>query len=243
MPAWVWALALAPIVGSFLTAAADRLPDYPRELLLGRSRCPACGALLGIRDLVPLVSYALAGGRCRRCGAPIPRDHLLLEVGAVAVALGAALVDRSGGVLATCLLGWALLLLAVIDWRTGLLPDMLTLPLLAAGLLEAALREEPLGPRLAGAAAGYGALVALAYAYRRWRQRDGLGRGDAKLLAAGGAWAGIAALPTIVLVAALAGLAAAVLAARGRPSATTSIAFGPWLALAIWLIYLSQRTT
>lgn len=144
---------------------------------------------------------------------------------------------------ATALLGAALAALAVIDARTFRLPDPLTLPLIAAGLGWSAWRGELLLSAL-GAAMGYLAFVGLEIAYRRLRGRDGLGRGDAKLLAAGGAWCGAAMLPVIVLFASLAGLIfvlALRLIARREMNAETALPFGPFLAAGVafsWLLRL-----
>jgi leader peptidase (prepilin peptidase)/N-methyltransferase len=139
------------------------------------------------------------------------------------------------------LLGWTLLGLAWIDWQHMRLPDVLTLPLLLAGLFATALIEPgELTSHALGAALGWAGLRALAATYRGLRGFSGIGAGDAKLLAAGGAWLGWEALPTVLLLAALSGLSfAIVLRLRGRTIGWTSrIAFGPWLALAIWLTRL-----
>lgn len=148
---------------------------------------------------------------------------------------------------ATGLLTAALLALAWIDARTGRLPDALSLPLLAAGLALAALRIEPLPtpPLFAaatGAALGYGFLVLLEKAYEQLRGRPGLGRGDAKLLAAGGAWCGIGALPAVLLIASLAALAwTGILYLRGQTfRLTTKLPFGPFLALGILAAWLGR---
>lgn len=141
--------------------------------------------------------------------------------------------------LATLVLLAALIALAIIDWRSYRLPDALTLPLIAAGLAFAWALDRPVYLHLGGAVFGYLAFVAIELAYLRLRGRAGLGRGDAKLLAAGGAWCGLAALPLIVLFASLSALVAVfVLQLAGRAvTATTVLAFGPFLAVAIALAW------
>jgi len=140
-----------------------------------------------------------------------------------------------------CALGWTLLTLGWIDAACFLLPDMLTLPLLLAGLgvAIASVPEDAFWHAL-GAACGYLGLRGIAAAYRALRGRDGLGAGDAKLLAAAGAWLGIGALPSLVLVAAVAGLVWAGLAGLAGRSmhATTDVPFGPFLAASFWLLWL-----
>ena len=230
----------SPFIGSFLGVVALRL-TAGRTVLFGRSSCDACGATLGPLDLVPLASFAALRGRCRHCGASIDRTHVAMEAGAVVVAVWAALVTSAWIVIASCVLGWTLLTLAAIDWRTGLLPDVLTLPLALAGLGVAyAIAPEMLLDHVIGAAAGFAVFAALAEFYRRLRGRHGLGLGDAKLLGAAGAWLGWNGLPTVVLYAAFIGLAL-VLARRVRGEALQAgdkLAFGPALAAATWLVWL-----
>lgn len=140
-----------------------------------------------------------------------------------------------------CILGWSLLALSWIDWNTLRLPDALTLPLMGLGLAIAWMDSpEALYSGMVGALAGYAALLAVGVCYRLARGRDGLGRGDAKLLAAGGAWLGVAVLPWVVLLAALFGLTLAILhgARGGRLTRDTALPFGPPLALAIWITWL-----
>jgi len=234
------AIAVSPFVGSFLAVVAVRLPAG-KGFVSGRSACDACGAVLGPGELVPLVSYALQRGRCRHCGAAIDRLHPVMELAALLIAVWAAVATPDLVAIVSCLLGWALLLLAAIDWRTGLLPDVLTLPLLVAGLaVAAAFAPEDLLGHVIGAAAGLILFAGLSLLYRRVRRRDGLGLGDAKLLAAGGAWLSWTALPSVILFASLIALALVLLRRpRGEAfDAASRIAFGPALAGAIWIVWL-----
>jgi leader peptidase (prepilin peptidase)/N-methyltransferase len=190
---------------------------------------------------MPLVSYALSRGRCRYCGESIAPFTIAIEIAAIAVAAWAAAAVAPGEVWWACGLGWTLLTLGWIDVRAGILPDVLTLPLLAAGLAATwALAPDSLGDRAVAAAAGYLSLAAIAWTYRRFRGRDGLGMGDAKLLASIGAWLGLSDIPIALLLAACAGLVGvggAVLLGK-RVTASTSIPFGPYLALSAWLLWL-----
>ena len=239
-PGWIASVLAAPFAGSLLGVLVRRLPAG-RPVMLARSGCDTCHTALGARDLVPLVSYALLRGRCRHCGAAIGAFHPVMELACVAVALWAALVFQGDVLWASCALGWMLLGLAVCDGETTLLPDGLTLPLLLLGLAVTAWLWPPeLTDHALAAAAGYLIFRGVALGYRLVRGRDGLGSGDAKLLAASGAWLGLAALSWVVLIAACAGLAlAAGLALRARPlSGQMVLPFGPPLALATWLIWL-----
>jgi len=234
---WIGPVIAAPFVGSFAGVLAMRLPGG-RDVAWSRSACDACGSPLGPLDLVPIISFVAMRGRCRHCAAPIGRAHLLVELACTGIALWAALTGERGALLwAGCVLGWTLLTLAWIDAVSFRLPDLLTLPLLLAGLIEAALLEpDALAGRSLGAALGYSGFVLLAWGYRRLRGQDGLGAGDAKLLAAGGAWVGGLLLPEVLLGSALAGLAWAL--RHLRVDTQARLAFGPFLAAGIWLAWL-----
>jgi leader peptidase (prepilin peptidase) / N-methyltransferase len=176
----------------------------------------------------------------RYCAAPIAPFHLIVELAAVAMALWAAAVEPNGLLLwADCFLGWTLLALAWIDVLTMRLPDLLTLPLLVVDLLvEALLSPENLLAHIWGAAVGCLSFTIVAIGYRVLRGRDGLGGGDAKRLAVAGAWLGWAALPDVVFIAALLGIAGAIVSrARGHAIAsTTALPFGPLRTIALWIV-------
>lgn len=243
MASWWIALLAAPFAGSFLGVLIRRLPrEHPD--LWGRSACESCGKTLGVGELFPIVSFTLQRGRCRACGAPIPPAHLAVELAALAVAgMTTGAGARGWDLWEGCALGWTLLALAWIDWEQFWLPDVLTLPLLVAGLVIAWLQEPwTLTDRATGAIAGYLAFRIIGRVYERIRKREGLGQGDAKLLAAAGAWLGWQPLPMLVLVAALAAIGLA-LAKRLRGhalSGTTALPFGPALAAAFWALWLAQ---
>jgi leader peptidase (prepilin peptidase)/N-methyltransferase len=238
---WLWPLLVAPFVGSFLGVLIKRLPaDQP--VVFARSACPHCGQRLTSWDMVPLLSFVVLRGRCRYCRSPIGLFHPMVELAAVAVATWVVLSEPDPGLFwIDCGLGWTLLTLTWIDWTDLLLPDVLTLPLLLAGLaVTFALQPDALADHSFAAAFGYLAFEGLALGYRRLRGRDGLGGGDAKLIAASGAWCGLAVLPFVVLASAALGLLAALgLALAGRDmTSRTQIPFGPCIAVAFWLAWM-----
>jgi leader peptidase (prepilin peptidase) / N-methyltransferase len=234
------AVLVAPFIGSFVGVVIRRLPEG-RPIVLARSRCEGCGGALAIRDLVPLFSWLAQRRRCRFCGRQLSWFYPGVELAALTIAIIAASVDRGTDAWLDCIFGWWLLALGWIDARRWLLPDVLTLPLVIAGLAAALMFDrEGLTDRALGAAAGYVALRVVAYLYRKLRGRDGLGEGDAKLLAAVGAWVGTSGLPEVILVAALTALLAAFCMRLGgiRLGASSALPFGPFLALAAWLVWL-----
>lgn len=173
---------------------------------------------------------------------PGPRRYALMAAAAAALGVWAALAQPAPlAAVLTALLGWQLLLIAVIDAEHFRLPDPLTLPMLATGGVAALLLDHtaPLDA-VVGAAAGFAGLWMLAFLYRRLRGREGLGDGDPILLAAGGAWVGWIGLPSVLLWASAAGLSfvAARLLVGGRVSGEDRLPFGPCLAAGIWLTWM-----
>lgn len=255
-------------MGSFLNVVIDRLPIMLQRqwrmhalqtlsiepppasrfnLATPRSHCPACGGVVRILHNIPVVSWILLRGRCANCQASIP---VRLPV-----------VELAGGVLALAVIGvWGfqwialayyvfliiLLASALIDAETTLLPDQLTLPLLWLGLLAAAVFEATptLFDAVAGAVGGYLSLWLVYWAFRLVTRREGMGYGDFKLMAAIGAWLGWQTAPAVILIAAVLGLAYAIVRILRRTATRgTPIPFGPFLAIAATVtLFASTRT-
>lgn len=162
---------------------------------------------------------------------------LIYAAAAVPAVQSGALPDPAASIVFAA----TLLALSVIDASCFRLPDFLTLPLLAAGLVLAGLNgpEVLAAHALSALAAGLG-LYSVGRIYRWWRGRDGLGLGDVKLFAAGGAWIEMAALPAALLVACVAaiGFLLVKLAASEPIHRTTAVPFGPFLAFGLWIAWL-----
>jgi leader peptidase (prepilin peptidase)/N-methyltransferase len=218
LPPWIWACALAPFIGSFLGVVVTRY-DAPGSAIAGRSACDTCGVTLGARDLVPFLSWVLSRGRCRHCGADVGWFYPAIEFCAVIVAIWSALVFSGPAFWISCGLGWVLVALAAADFKYLLLPDFLTLPLIAGGLAANwVLEPASLTAHGIGAGAGFGTIVVLRFVYERLKGREGMGLGDAKLFAAAGAWNSWPGLPSVLVIAAVTALIFAFLRrARGGP--------------------------
>jgi leader peptidase (prepilin peptidase)/N-methyltransferase len=238
-------LAAALAIGSFLATCVSRSARHVPVFGARRSYCAECGDPVPVFALVPLLGYIALRGRCATCGNKIDPLFPLMEAMA-AIIVASALIEAgwtfSPRVAAGIAFGLALVFLGFHDLRTGRLPDAVTLPLLVAGL-GFSFVAGPVSPveSAAGAALGGGAAWLLGVAYRRYRGTDGLGLGDVKLIAALGAWIGVGALPLMILMAS--GGALAVLAgagiARGSIARNARISFGPFLALAGWVAWIS----
>ena len=184
---------------------------------------------------------AVLTARLDESGPERPSPILMAGLAAVGAAAGVWSVLGPAPMVVTALLGWSLLLIAAVDARHFWLPDWLTLPLLAGGLIVTALFDRPaLIDHLIGAAVGFAVLWGIAALYRRARGREGLGGGDFRLLAAAGAWTGWMGLPSVLLWASVAGLSLVLarLVLKQPVSAEDRLPFGVFLALGIWMTWL-----
>ena len=198
-----WAAECAELTG---------VPAAPAEkfnLLTPRSRCSGCGHPIGWHENIPVLSYVFLRGKCSACSAPYGMRYPVVEA-------------MTGGLFFFCAWRWGptvtalswcgfsalLLAMAMIDWDTTLLPDDMTLPLMWAGLVAAALQWNPgvdLPTALWGAVAGYLSLWVVYWVFKLATGKEGMGYGDFKLFAALGAWFGWPALVPIILMASVIG--------------------------------------
>ena len=233
-------VAIAPLTGSFLGTVVLRTP-IGQSVVYPRSACDHCGHVLSFWDLVPLVSWMVSRGRCRYCGARVSAFYPLIELAALGVAVWALTATAGWQLWATAALGWALLALALINARHFVLPDGLTLPLVPAGLAAAWFAApEKIADHAIGAVAGFAVAALVAVLARRLGGHPAPRMGDAKLLAASGAWVSWTGLPGVVAAAALAALAAALVgsASGRRPFSEGRVAAGAWVCLGTWLVWL-----
>jgi len=226
------------------SAVAQRhASPLPFNLCVPRSSCTECGHPIRVWENIPVLSYAILRGRCSACGTPIGLIYPLLEI--LTALLAVLMLWRFGLSWQTLCgfgLGATLLALGFIDARTGLLPDAITLPLLWAGLLIN-LCNVFTTPESAivGAAAAYGTLWLVYWAFKLVSGKEGMGYGDFKLFAALGAWLGWQALPTILLMAAIGGALLGVGAIMlGWIKREEPLPFGPFLAAAALFMMLGN---
>lgn len=259
---WLIVLLIGLCLGSFLNVIITRLPvmlmqhwraearaaleldeEHPTRFNLATpgSMCPRCETSIAWHDNLPLMGWIKRRGRCAHCKATISVQYPVVELagGLLALAVLAlhGLSAESAFIYTACL---ALLALAVIDFRTQLLPDVITLPLLWAGLLFQLLFQPLMLPSaVIGAMAGYLTLWSFYWLFKLATGKEGMGFGDFKLLAALGAWLGWSFLPLVLILSAGLGAIVGIIAQaclprlRGQP-----LPFGPFLALAGWVALL-----
>ena len=241
------ATVLGAVIGSFLGAVLVRLPA-DRSVVRERSKCDHCDKPLISLELIPILSFLVQGGKCRSCGGAIGGWQLASEVGGAVVGVGAVIWAREGLALAAMILGWQLLLLALLDLRHFWLPRVLTGWLAASGFVVVAARAwitdafEPLLLSLSGGALGFVMLWAIARFYRRARGREGMGAGDPPLLGAIGLWLGPLGVVEVMLGASILGIAVAIvmLVSKRKIAADTALPLGTCLAVIAWPIFLAQ---
>lgn len=140
--------------------------------------------------------------------------------------------------LITGILSVVLLRLAIIDLRTYRLPDIYTLPLIMMGLIVNLINEGDLPhDAIWGAIVGYAVFWVIGMAYFHKNSTEGLGLGDAKLMAAAGAWVGLQTLPYVLIIGAGSALVYALVT---RHQKMVPISFGPWLSLGIWIMWIAK---
>ena len=218
-------------------------PAEPVELALTlstpASHCPACRAPIKPWHNIPVLGWLALRGKCAACGAGISIQYPLVE--AATGALSAYCAWHFGWSLllpAALAMTWALVALTLIDLKTLLLPDSITLPLMWLGLLlSLGNLFVGTGASIVGAAAGYLSLWSVYHLFRLATGKEGMGYGDFKLLAALGAWFGWSALPLIILLSSVAGAIVGLsLILFRKHDRNVPIPFGPYLAAAGWLM-------
>jgi leader peptidase (prepilin peptidase)/N-methyltransferase len=236
-----YATILGLIVGSYLNVVIYRLP-LGISTVLPRSRCPACGAPIRAWDNVPVISFLLLRGRCRACGARISPRYPLIEGATGLLFLGSLLrFGISWAAVAGALFCALMVALAMIDLDHMILPDVLTLPGIAVGILLQPLVAwawpgagpwRALAGGVLGAAAGAGILLAVWGGWYLLRHEEGMGLGDVKMLAAIGAFLGWRGVLVSLFFGALSGavVGLGVMAWRGG-DLKSKLPFGTFLAL------------
>ena len=257
---------LGLIVGSFLNVVIYRLPimmerrwqaecasmdtgsieqakeqDAVFNLMLPGSACPSCGNTLSIWENIPVFSYLLQKGKCKHCASHISIQYPLVEIlTAILSVVAVWYFGYSWKSVAALAFTWSLITLAIIDLKTQLLPDQITLPLLWLGLIVNLNNTgfTQYQQSVLGAVFGYLTLWSIYHLFRLLTGKEGMGYGDFKLLAAIGAWAGYTSLPVTIILSSLTGTVIGILLIiTKQQNKGTPIPFGPFLAIAGWIAF------
>ena len=235
------------ICGSFLNVCIYRMP-LDQSVVSPGSHCMGCGAQVRWFDNIPVISWFLLRGRCRRCGARFSIRYPLIEAltGLLSVLLMLKFGPGLQYLIYFCLTA-ALVVITFIDFDHQIIPDEISLPGIGLGLLCSFFLPQPGWlSSLLGIIAGWGSLAAIFYAYLWLTGKEGMGGGDAKLLAMLGGFLGVAAVPFIIftssLVGTVVGVSLMLIQKKGRHLA---IPFGPYLAMGavLYIFYGPQLIT
>lgn len=244
-PSWLLFAALfGAVIGSFLNVCIYRIPQGA-SVVSPPSKCPFCGASVRFYDNIPLVSYLVLRGRCRSCGSSISPLYPLVE--ALTAFFAAALMVRFGpgaDFLVYFAFVSSLIVVTFIDLRLKIIPDVISLPGIVAGVAASFFTASGPGPldSVAGALLGGGVLLAVACGYYWATGYEGMGGGDVKLLAMIGAFTGWRGAVVALFAGSLAGaLLGVVLMALLGKDGKFAVPFGPFLSLgAVFYIFFGD---
>ncbi len=230
---WVGLMAVfGAVIGSFLNVCIYRLPRQ-QSIVWPASACPHCGHQLAWFENIPIVSYALLGGRCRHCRGRISLRYPLVEaLTATLFAIAWSSYGPGWLLLSRLVFGCALITLFAIDLEHHLLPNVITLPGIVVGFAFSFVTEPGWAASLIGIVAGGGALWAVAEVYYRLRHEEGLGMGDVKMLGMIGAFIGWRlSIVTLMLASVVGSLIGLFVIATRRGDMKYALPFGTFLAL------------
>jgi len=240
----LFAFLFGAVVGSFLNVCIYRLP-LEQSVVSPGSRCMGCGAAIRWYDNIPILSWIALRGRCRSCKAPFSIRYPLVELltGLLAVLLFFK-YGPSLPLLIMFLFCAALVVITFIDFDHQIIPDEISLPGIILGFLSSFfLPDHGWLSSLLGIVVGWGSLALIFYGYLWLTGREGMGGGDAKLLAMMGAFLGLQAIPFIIFASSLVGTVAGLsIMAVQRKDRHLAIPFGPYLALgAVLYIFFGHQ--
>ena len=225
---------------NFLELEADKSSET-FNLSKPDSTCPSCGHKIRIWENIPVISYLALRGKCASCKTHISAQYPVIEA---LTAIFSVLIAIKFGVSAetffALIFTWALISLTLIDAKTQLLPDNITLPLLWLGIIvNTSELYTDLESSVFGAVAGYLILWSIYKLFKLVTGKEGMGYGDFKLLAALGAWMGWMMLPQIILLSSLVGAVIGVsMIIIRKHKKSIPIPFGPYLAIAGWIAFI-----
>ena len=202
---FIFVLLLGLLWGSFANVCIVRLPEN-KGVISGRSSCPKCKKKISWYDNIPVISYMLLRGKCRICNKEISTQYLIVEL---LIALFFFIEYFYFGLTLTTVLLFiltlALIIIFFIDLKHFIIPDVVTFPLMIIGFLKSFdpnLNE--IFPNyinsLIGGCFGYGVIWGIIFFYKKFKNKEGMGLGDAKLLAVVGFWFGLDSIPFVIFL-------------------------------------------
>ena len=235
------------IWGSFSNVCIHRIPD-DISVVTGRSHCPSCKAQIKWHDNIPLFSYLFLNAKCRHCSTKIDVKYFLVEL---VSAISFVVIFHFFGVSLTTLLLFVLsisfVIIFFIDFKHFIIPNELTYPLMIIGLLKSfdPNLNTTLFPNLvnslAGGFFGYAIIWLIIFTYKKIRNKEGMGLGDAKLLSAIGFWFGWMSIPFIIFFSSIAALISVIPdLITNKKKLSSQIPFGPFIIIGTLIFLFSN---
>lgn len=240
---------IGAVIGSFLNVCIYRLPKN-LDIISKRSFCPLCKNKIKWFDNIPLISFLILKFKCRFCKKHISIQYFLVElVSAVFLCLTFSLISNLLDLILLSLIFYIFIVIFVIDLKNYIIPDSLNFSLILLGIIKNFFPETSLNlnqdmfQTLIGGAIGYFLIWIIIFLYKKIRNIEAMGLGDAKLLSGFGFLFGLKSVFIILFVASIIGLAYSVPKLfTGKSSLKTAIPFGPFLIISaiVYYLYLSS---
>ena len=240
---YLFVIILGGLWGSFANVCIYRLP-LDKGVVSGRSYCPKCKKQITWKDNIPIISYFLLNGKCRKCKKPISSQYALVEF--LSILFFTIIYFLYGITLTTLLLmilSLSFIIIFFIDLKHFIIPNEITFSMMALGFLKS---FDPnlnsLFPNyinsLIGGLLGYGIIWSIIYFYKQVRKKEGMGLGDAKLFGVIGFWFGWIAIPFVIFISSVIALLSVVPSLlKNSRTMSSQIPFGPYIIIGT-LIYL-----
>ena len=239
----IFLIIIGGLWGSFANVCIVRLPE-DKGVVSGRSNCPKCKKQINWHDNIPIISYFILNGKCRKCKKPISFQYVVVELLSIVSFVTIYLIyGFSFTSLLLIILSLGFIIIFFIDLKHFIIPDVITFPLMALGFIKSFIPNlDPLFPyyvlSLIGGIFGYGIIWGIIFFYKQVKKKEGMGLGDAKLLAVIGFWFGLDAVPFIIFLSStIALISVAPDLIKKSKKMSTQIPFGPYI-IAANLIFL-----
>ena len=239
----IFLIIIGGLWGSFANVCIVRLPE-DKGVVSGRSNCPKCKKKINWYDNIPIISYFILNGKCRKCKKPISFQYVVVELLSIVSFVTIYLIyGFSFTTLLLIILSLGFIIIFFIDLKHFIIPDVITFPLMALGFIKSFIPNlDPLFPyyvlSLIGGIFGYGIIWGIIFFYKQVKKKEGMGLGDAKLLAVIGFWFGLDAVPFVIFLSStIALISVAPDLIKKSKKMSTQIPFGPYI-IAANLIFL-----
>ena len=239
----IFLIIIGGLWGSFANVCIVRLPE-DKGVVSGRSNCPKCKKQINWYDNIPIISYFILNGKCRKCKKPISFQYVVVELLSIVSFVTIYLIyGFSFTTLLLIIFSLGFIIIFFIDLKHFIIPDVITFPLMALGFIKSFIPNlDPLFPyyvlSLIGGVFGYGIIWGIIFFYKQVKKKEGMGLGDAKLLAVIGFWFGLDAVPFIIFLSStIALISVAPDLIKKSKKMSTQIPFGPYI-IAANLIFL-----